>query len=156
MCNNNGHCRKFDAGTMCPSYRVTRDEQHVTRGRANTLRLAVTGQLGADGLAGDDVKAALDRCVSCKGCKRDCPTGVDMARFKIEARHAWNRKHGTTLRERLVAYLPRYAPWAARMRGAIVIADGTSCRHQIQDGAQTQVVHVAKVLARALGNTPSR
>lgn len=72
MCNNNGHCRKFDAGTMCPSYRVTRDEQHVTRGRANTLRLAVTGQLGADGLAGDDVKAALDLCVSCKGCKRDC------------------------------------------------------------------------------------
>jgi Fe-S oxidoreductase len=46
MCNNNGHCRKFDAGTMCPSYRVTRDEQHVTRGRANTLRLAISGQLG--------------------------------------------------------------------------------------------------------------
>ena len=49
MCNNNGHCRKFDAGTMCPSYRVTRDEQHLTRGRANTLRLALSGQLGADG-----------------------------------------------------------------------------------------------------------
>ena len=47
MCNNNGHCRKFDAGTMCPSYRVTRDEQHLTRGRANTLRLALSGQLGA-------------------------------------------------------------------------------------------------------------
>ena len=51
MCNNNGHCRKFDAGTMCPSYRVTRDEQHLTRGRANTLRLALSGQLGADALA---------------------------------------------------------------------------------------------------------
>ena len=47
MCNNNGHCRKFDAGTMCPSYRVTRDEMHLTRGRANTLRLALSGQLGA-------------------------------------------------------------------------------------------------------------
>lgn len=124
MCNNNGHCRKFDAGTMCPSYRVTRDEQHVTRGRANTLRLAVSGQLGPEGLASEDVKAALDLCVSCKGCKRDCPTGVDMARFKIEARHAWNRKHGTTLRERLVAYLPRYAPWAARLRGVLALADG--------------------------------
>ena len=52
MCNNNGHCRKFDAGTMCPSYRVTRDEQHLTRGRANTLRLALSGQLGPDALTG--------------------------------------------------------------------------------------------------------
>ena len=48
MCNNNGHCRKFDAGTMCPSYRVTRDEMHLTRGRANTLRLALAGQFGDD------------------------------------------------------------------------------------------------------------
>ncbi|RDU96278.1 FAD-binding and (Fe-S)-binding domain-containing protein [Trinickia dinghuensis] len=123
MCNNNGHCRKFDAGTMCPSYRVTRDEQHVTRGRANTLRLAMTGQLGRDGLASEEVKAALDLCVSCKGCKRDCPTGIDMARFKIEARHAWNTKHGSTLRERLIAYLPRYAPWASRLRGALALAE---------------------------------
>src|SRR5512134_636923 len=59
MCNNNGHCRKFDAGTMCPSYRATRDEQHLTRGRANTLRLALSGQLGAD-VASDAVRAALD------------------------------------------------------------------------------------------------
>ncbi|MBC7728062.1 MAG: FAD-binding protein, partial [Microbacteriaceae bacterium] len=63
MCNNNGHCRKFDAGTMCPSYRVTRDEQHVTRGRANTLRLALSGQLGSEGLASEEVRAALDLCV---------------------------------------------------------------------------------------------
>ena len=114
MCNNNGHCRKFDAGTMCPSYRVTKDEQHVTRGRANTLRLALSGQLGEDGLAGQDVKDVLDLCVSCKGCKRDCPTGVDMARVKIEARAAWNARHGMRLRERLVAFLPRYAPYASR------------------------------------------
>ncbi|MFC0693429.1 FAD-binding and (Fe-S)-binding domain-containing protein [Paraburkholderia humisilvae] len=115
MCNNNGHCRKFDAGTMCPSYRITKDEQHVTRGRANTLRLAISGQLGEDGLAGSEVKEVLDLCVSCKGCKRDCPTGVDMARIKIEARAAWNARHGTTLRERLIAYLPRYAQYASRM-----------------------------------------
>ncbi len=115
MCNNNGHCRKFDAGTMCPSYRITKDEQHVTRGRANTLRLALSGQLGEDGLASRDVKEVLDLCVSCKGCKRDCPTGVDMARIKIEARAAWNARHGTTWRERLVAFLPRYAPYASRM-----------------------------------------
>jgi FAD/FMN-containing dehydrogenase/Fe-S oxidoreductase len=115
MCNNNGHCRKFDAGTMCPSYRITKDEQHVTRGRANTLRLAISGQLGDDGLASRDVKDVLDLCVSCKGCKRDCPTGVDMARVKIEARAAWNARHGTTLRERMVAYLPRYARYASRV-----------------------------------------
>ncbi len=123
MCNNNGHCRKFDAGTMCPSYRVTRDEQHVTRGRANTLRLAVSGQLGEAGLASEDVKAVLDLCVSCKGCKRDCPTGVDMARLKIEARHAWAQRHGLTLRDRLVAFMPRYAPLASRMPGLMALAE---------------------------------
>ncbi|SAL42547.1 D-lactate dehydrogenase (cytochrome) [Caballeronia peredens] len=115
MCNNNGHCRKFDAGTMCPSYRITKDEQHVTRGRANTLRLALSGQLGEDGLASQDVKDVLDLCVSCKGCKRDCPTGVDMARIKIETRSAWTTRHGVRMRERLIAFLPRYAPLASRM-----------------------------------------
>ncbi|MBN8890421.1 MAG: FAD-binding oxidoreductase [Rhodospirillales bacterium 70-18] len=115
MCNNNGTCRKFDAGVMCPSYRVTRDEAHVTRGRANTLRLALTGQLGRDAMAGEDVAAALKLCVSCKACRRECPTGVDMAKFKIEATAARAERHGVALRERLVAHLPRYAPWAARL-----------------------------------------
>jgi Fe-S oxidoreductase len=115
MCNNNGHCRKFDAGTMCPSYRATRDEQHLTRGRANTLRLAVSGQLGADALASDAVKAAMDLCVSCKGCKRECPTGVDMAKMKIEFLHHYHRRHGWSLRDKLVAFLPRYAPLASRI-----------------------------------------
>jgi len=115
MCNNNGHCRKFDAGTMCPSYRITKDEQHVTRGRANTLRLAISGQLGEDGLASQDVKDVLDLCVSCKGCKRDCPTGVDMAKIKIEARAAWTARNGLRMRDRLVAFLPRYAPYASRV-----------------------------------------
>jgi FAD/FMN-containing dehydrogenase/Fe-S oxidoreductase len=114
MCNNNGHCRKFDAGTMCPSYRVTRDEQHLTRGRANTLRLAVSGQLGPDGLASEAVKEALDLCVSCKGCRRDCPTGVDMAKMKVEFLHHWHAKHGWRLKDRLIAALPGYAAWASR------------------------------------------
>src|SRR5204862_122148 len=112
-CNNNGHCRKFDAGTMCPSFRVTGDEMHLTRGRANTLRLALSGQLGDEGE--EAVKSALDLCVSCKGCKRECPTGVDMARMKIEFLAGYRRRHGLTTRERMVAYLPRYAPWAGRM-----------------------------------------
>jgi FAD/FMN-containing dehydrogenase/Fe-S oxidoreductase len=114
MCNNNGHCRKFDAGTMCPSYRVTRDEKHLTRGRANTLRLALSGQLGSEGLASEEVREALDLCVSCKGCKRDCPTGVDMAKMKIEFLHKYKHKHGYSLRDRLIAYLPDYAHVASR------------------------------------------
>jgi FAD/FMN-containing dehydrogenase/Fe-S oxidoreductase len=113
MCNNNGHCRKFDAGTMCPSYRATLDEAHLTRGRANTLRLALSGQLGTEG--DEAVKAALDLCVSCKGCKRECPTGVDMARMKIEYLAHYKARHGHSLRERAIAYLPRYAPWAGRL-----------------------------------------
>ena len=120
MCNNNGHCRKFDAGTMCPSYRVTRDEVHLTRGRANTLRLALSGQLGANAEA--DVKQALDLCVSCKGCKRECPTGVDMARMKLEFLAQYKLRHGLTLRDRAVAWLPRYAPWAARLAPAANLA----------------------------------
>ncbi len=114
MCNNNGHCRKFDAGTMCPSYRVTRDEVHLTRGRANTLRLALSGRLGPD-LASKPVREALDLCVSCKGCRRDCPTGVDMAKMKIEFLYHWQRAHGLALKDRIVAHLPRWAPWAARL-----------------------------------------
>ena len=113
MCNNNGHCRKRDAGTMCPSFRVTGDELHLTRGRANTLRLALSGQLGPQSDA--QVKEALDLCVSCKGCKRECPTGVDMARMKIEFLAHYQARHGLTLRDRVVAFLPRYAPWASRL-----------------------------------------
>ena len=123
MCNNNGHCRKFDADTMCPSYRITKDERHVTRGRANTLRLAISGQLGDDGLASAEVKEVLDLCVSCKGCKRDCPTGVDMAKIKIEARAAWASRHGSTMREKMVAYMPRYAPYASRIGGLLALGD---------------------------------
>jgi FAD/FMN-containing dehydrogenase/Fe-S oxidoreductase len=119
MCNNNGHCRKFDAGTMCPSYRATKDEIHVTRGRANTLRLALSNQLGNEGFASDAVKEALDLCVSCKGCKRDCPTGVDMAKMKAEFLHHYKKRNGFTLRDRIVGYLPRYAAWARSFAGAV-------------------------------------
>ena len=80
---------------MCPSFRVTRNERDLTRGRANTLRLALSGQLGADGLASPEaVGEALSLCVSCKGCRRDCPTGVDMARMKIEVLHQQAKVRG--------------------------------------------------------------
>ncbi|UCH75112.1 MAG: FAD-binding protein [Rhodospirillales bacterium] len=113
MCNNNGTCRKASPGVMCPSYRATGDEMHVTRGRANTLRLAVTGQLGRDALLAPEMKAAMELCIGCKGCKRECPTGVDMARMKYEFLYQWRKTNRLALRDRLVAYLPRYARWAA-------------------------------------------
>lgn len=117
MCNNNGHCRKFDAEVMCPSYRVTRDEKHLTRGRANTLRLALSNQLGLNSgnttdsspLASDAIKEVMELCVSCKACRRECPTGVDMAKMKIEFLSAYKKRVGHSLRDLAVAYLPKYA-----------------------------------------------
>ena len=115
MCNNNGACRKLQGGAMCPSYRVTRNEADLTRGRANSLRLALSGQLGADALSGDEMAETMKLCVSCKACKRECPTSVDMARMKIEVLAARAKTHGISLRDRLVAFLPHYAPYAARV-----------------------------------------
>ena len=126
MCNNNGTCRAFEAGSMCPSYRVTRDEKHLTRGRANTLRLALTGQLEAESLAGDDVHEALKLCVSCKACRRECPTGVDMAKMKIEATAARVRLHGVAARERMVAELPRYAGIARHLAPVLNLRNRSS------------------------------
>jgi len=114
MCNNNGACRALAGGVMCPSYRVSRDERDVTRGRANTLRLAITGQLGPNAMTSDQMAETLKLCVSCKACRRECPTGVDMARMKIEVLRARARKFGLSLHDRLVGSLPRYAPYAAR------------------------------------------
>ena len=115
MCNNNGACRKMEPEVMCPSYRVTGDERDTTRGRANTLRLALTGQLGPGALESDEMYHTLELCVSCKACRRECPTGVDMARMKVEVLHQRHRRRGVSLEERVIGYLPRYAPWAARL-----------------------------------------
>ncbi len=123
MCNNNGACRALAGGVMCPSYRVTRDERDVTRGRANTLRLAITGQLGADAVTSDDMAETLKLCVSCKACRRECPTGVDMARMKIEVLRARSAKLGLSLHDRLVGYLPRYAPYAAKLHWLLNLRD---------------------------------
>ena len=114
MCNNNGACRKLEGGVMCPSYRATRNEKDVTRGRANTLRLAISGQLGPDALSSDEMMETLKLCVSCKACRHECPTGVDMAKMKIEVPAARATSHGLSLRDRLVGYLPRYAGLASR------------------------------------------
>ncbi|MEE8155090.1 MAG: FAD-linked oxidase C-terminal domain-containing protein [Phycisphaerales bacterium] len=88
MCNGAGVCRKLVGGTMCPSYRALRDERHATRGRGNALRLAISGQLSGDGRtpAWDDPETikTLDLCLSCKACKTECPSNVDIAKLKAE------------------------------------------------------------------------
>jgi Fe-S oxidoreductase len=136
MCNNNGACRKLAGGTMCPSYRVTLNERDVTRGRANSLRLAITGQFGPDALSSDAMLETLSLCVSCKGCRRECPTGVDIARMKIEVLAARAKRSGYTINQRLVGWLPRYAPYASRvpwlpnlrdrLPGAAALSEGIS------------------------------
>src|ERR1700742_2211996 len=115
MGNNNGACRKLEGGVMCPSYRATRNEKDVTRGRANTLRLAISGQLGPDALSSDAMMDTMKLCVSCKACRHECPTGVDMAKMKIEVLAARRAKHGLALRDRLVGFLPHYAPLFSRL-----------------------------------------
>ncbi|HEX3483602.1 MAG TPA: FAD-linked oxidase C-terminal domain-containing protein, partial [Micropepsaceae bacterium] len=123
MCNNNGACRKTEGGAMCPSYRATKNERDVTRGRANSLRLALSGQLGPDALTSDEMMETLKLCVSCKACKRECPTGVDMAKFKIEVLAARAAKYGVSLRDKLIGYLPRYAPLASRFSWLLNLRD---------------------------------
>jgi FAD/FMN-containing dehydrogenase/Fe-S oxidoreductase len=126
LCAGVGECRKTRGGTMCPSYQATRDERDSTRGRANTLRLAMTGQLGLDGLTDPVVREVLDLCLECKACKGECPTNVDMARLKAEFLHQYHQRHGLPLRNRLFGDVARIgrvgcalAPlsnWLARSR----------------------------------------
>jgi len=123
MCNNNGACRKFNTEVMCPSYRVTLDERHLTRGRANALRLALSGQLGPDAISSEQMYETMRLCVGCKACRRECPTGVDMNRMKTEFLFHYHRANGLSLREKIFAYLPRYAPLVSKFGGLANLRD---------------------------------
>src|SRR5439155_16240199 len=114
LCAGVGECRKQRGGSICPSYRATREEQHVTRGRANALRLALTGQCGLSGLNDPALREVLDLCLECKACKSECPTNVDMARLKAEFLHQYYRAHGLPLRNRLFGHVARLARWGCR------------------------------------------
>ncbi len=113
LCAGVGECRKRRGGTMCPSYRATCEEQHSTRGRANALRLALTGQLGLAGLTDPAVKKVFDLCLECKACKSECPTNVDMARLKAEVLHQYFQKHGLPWRNWLFGNIRRLAAWGS-------------------------------------------
>ena len=114
MCSGLGVCRKTAGGTMCPSYMATKEEAHSTRGRANVLRLAMTGQLGEAGLGDDGVYEALDLCLECRACKSECPVGVDVGRFKSEFLADYWARHGTPLSTRLLGNASRMAALGSR------------------------------------------
>jgi FAD/FMN-containing dehydrogenase/Fe-S oxidoreductase len=114
MCSGVGACRKKLAGTMCPSYMATRDEKHTTRGRANVLRLAMSGQLGEAGLADKGVFDVLDLCLECRACKSECPVGVDVAAFKSEFLAGYWARNGTPLRTKLLGHVAELSVWGSR------------------------------------------
>ena len=118
LCAGVGECRKTSGGTMCPSFQATRDERDSTRGRANALRLALTGQLGFEGMTDPDLKDVLDLCLECKACKAECPTNVDMARLKAEFLHQYHRAHGLPLRNRVFGHVARFSQWGSRLAPA--------------------------------------
>ncbi len=104
MCNGAGVCRRRTGGTMCPSFMVTREEADSTRGRANALRAVMTGVLPAGELTGPRLHAVMDLCISCKACRAECPSGVDMARLKLEFQVRYHEAHGVDLRSRLFGH----------------------------------------------------
>src|SRR5262249_6644257 len=115
MCSGLGVCRKTLEGTMCPSYMGTREEAHSTRGRANVLRLAMSGRLGEAGLGDEGVRDVLDLCLECRACKSECPVGVDMARFKSEFLADYWTRHGTPLRARALGHIHELSAWGSRL-----------------------------------------
>jgi FAD/FMN-containing dehydrogenase/Fe-S oxidoreductase len=101
MCNGAGVCRKITNGVMCPSFMVTREEEHSTRGRANALRAALSGKLPAEELTSARMAEVMDLCISCKACKTECPSSVDMAKIKFEWLDHYHERHGIPLRSRI-------------------------------------------------------
>ena len=122
MCNGAGVCRKLTGGSMCPSFMVTREEEHSTRGRANLLRAAISGALPADDLTSPRMHEAMELCVECKACKAECPSSVDMAKIKIEFLAAHHERHGVPLRDRLFGDIARINRLASGVGAPLVNA----------------------------------
>jgi len=143
LCNGCGTCRQTDSETMCPTYRASKEEVETTRGRANMLRAAISGELDREELYSDRFQEEiLDLCVGCKGCKSDCPTGVDLAKLKAETKHRYHKREGATLRERLFADIDRLAALGSRLAPLSNVAPDLP-------GART-------LMARLLGIAPDR
>ncbi|WP_096395369.1 FAD-binding and (Fe-S)-binding domain-containing protein [Halorubrum trapanicum] len=116
LCNGCGTCRETDSGTMCPTYRASGEEIQTTRGRANMLRAAISGELDDEEIHSDRFQAeVLDLCVGCKGCQSDCPTGVDLAKLKAEVKHDHHEREGAGLRERLFRDIDRLSALGSKL-----------------------------------------
>ena len=122
MCNGAGICRKKTEGTMCPSFMVTREEEHSTRGRANLLRAAMSGQLPAEELTGERLYAAMDLCIECKACKAECPSSVDMAKIKFEYLARYYEANPVPRRVRFFADIARASRAISGWRAPLVNA----------------------------------
>lgn len=144
MCNGSGVCRKTNTGTMCPSFMATRDEEHSTRGRANALRLALSGQLPDDALTSQRMYDVMDLCLMCKGCKAECPSNVDVAKLKVEFLAQYYQTHRPSLGTVVMAHTGRLnrigsalAPvsnWLARLPGTAYLTEklfGVDRRRQL-------------------------
>ncbi len=107
MCNGAGICRKRTTGTMCPSFMVTREEEHSTRGRANALRAALSGRLPVSELTSRRMYEVMDLCVECKACKAECPSNVDMAKIKFEFLAQYQAANGVPRRSRMFGDIAR-------------------------------------------------
>src|SRR6266540_701926 len=141
-CVGVGKCRRLDGGTMCPSFMVTREEEHSTRGRARLLFEMLRGETIRDGWKSEEVRGALDLCLACKGCKADCPVNVDMATYKAEfLSHYWSGR----LRSRS-AYAFGLVPWWSRIAS---LTPGLA-------NALTQTPILAALARAAAGIAPQR
>ena len=138
LCHGCGGCRgpqETTGGVMCPTYRASQEEITATRGRANLLRQAMSGDLDADATDVEFMHEVLDLCIGCKGCSKDCPSEVDLAKLKAEVTHEHHQRHGASLRDKLFANVDRLnelgsalAPlsnWAAKVPGARTVMEKT-------------------------------
>ena len=119
MCNNNGACRKLDSGVMCPSYRVTKEEKDLVRGRANTLRLALSNQLPKGSFVSKGMYETMELCVSCKACQRECPMSVDMAKMKSEFLSHYYKKFSMSIKDRVISNMPKLI-WLLKISNPII------------------------------------
>lgn len=167
VCIGNRQCQREEKGVMCPSYRVTHDASHSTQHRAATLKAALNGEYGAQPFIGPEIEAAMALCVGCKGCKRECPNGVDMALLRTEAlAQRWAGLGKIPLRERLMAHLPRFAHyfrffgWMGALRDNIPpLANamerwlGIAARRSLPRAAARDFLSSAPFAAAVPGNT---
>ena len=158
MCSGVGLCRKKREGTMCPSYMVTREEAHSTRGRANMLRLAMNGMLGDARLSDQGVHEVLDLCLECRACKTECPVGVDVARYKSEFLAGYWDRHGVSLRAHAFGHAHATSRMGQPLRAGVEcdrqqrtgpLADGEDDRHRSSaHAAEVDAADVAKAGSR--------